>query len=288
MNLQAVIVVPQNFERSCELFQRNPGNSSSWEASTVQLYVDSGSIFAAQAIPPIVQQVLTLSINGVAPRADPTPLLLGTPSMITVAKLTTFDYMVPGIFAYAAIFLTMTVAQSFTADREKGLLKRVNTTPTTPSEFMASNVVSNMALALIQVGLIFGMAYLVGYRPMGGVASFLMAFVLVCLFALCNVGFGLITATISKSSGAATGISFLFIMPQMFLGTFVALNLTGTMLEVSRFVPSHYVTDALTSLFLRGAPITSLAILTDLAAISVVGVLALLSGIALFSRYGKG
>jgi ABC-type multidrug transport system permease subunit len=285
-NLQAVIVVPSNFERSCQLYQRNPANASSWETSTVQLYLDSGSMFAAQAIPPIVQHVLTASVSGIAPSADPTPILLGTPSMITVTKLTSFDYMVPGIFAYAAIFLTMTVAQSFTADREKGLLRRVNTTPTSPSEFMASNAVSNMVLALVQVGLIFGMAFLIGYRPMGGVPSFLMAFGLVSLFALCSVGFGLITATISKSSGAATGISFLFIMPQMFLGTFVALNLTGTMQEAAAFVPSHYVTDALTSLFLRGAPVTSPGILTDLAVISAVSIIVLLSGIALFKRYG--
>ena len=286
-NLQAVVVIPQDFERSCQLFHAFPSNSSSWEASTVQMYIDSGSMFAAQAIPPIVQQVLTVSIQGVTFAVNTTPIRLGTPSMVTVAKFTAFDYMAPGIFAYAAIFLTLTVAQSFTADRERGLLKRVNTTPTSPSEFMTSNVVSNMSLALIQVGLVFGMAYLLGYRPMGGVPSFLMAFVLVCLFALCSVGFGLITATISKSSGAATGISFLFIMPQMFLGTFVALNLTGTMQEATRFVPSHYVTDALTSLFLRGAPITSPAILMDLTVISVISTLVLLSGVVLFRRYGK-
>jgi ABC-type Na+ efflux pump permease subunit len=53
-NLQAVVVVPQGFERSCQIFRASPSNSSAWEASTVQLYVDSGSMFAAQAIPPIV------------------------------------------------------------------------------------------------------------------------------------------------------------------------------------------------------------------------------------------
>jgi ABC-type multidrug transport system permease subunit len=198
-----------------------------------------------------------------------------------------FDYMAPGIFAYAAIFLTMTVAQSFTTDRENGLLRRINTTPTTPAEFMMSQMISNMVTAIIQVALVFAMAYLVGYRPNGGASSFAMAFIIVSLFSLCNVGFGLITATIAKSSGAATGLSFVFIMPQMFLGTFVGFALSPSAQAAGKFVPSYYVTDALTSLFLRGAPLSSPTILLDLLVVSICGVVALLLGILLFRKYGK-
>jgi hypothetical protein len=41
------------------------------------------------------------------------------------------------------------------------------------------------------------------------------------MFSLCNVGFGLIPATIAKSSNAAIGIAFICIPPQMFPRTFV-------------------------------------------------------------------
>jgi len=84
-----------------------------------------------------------------------------------------------------------------------------------------------------------------------------------------------------KSSGAATGLSFLFILPQMFLGTFVPS--TG---GIGRFVPSYYVTDALTSLFLRGAPLSSPVILTDLLVVAVVGVVTMVVGIVVFQRFG--
>jgi len=107
------------------------------------------------------------------------------------------------------------------------------------------------------------------------------------IFSLCNVGFGLITATLAKSSGAATGIAFIFIMPQMFLGTFVGSALSATAQSVGKFVPSYYVTDALTSLFLRGAPVSSPAILIDLMVISAISIVALLAGILLFRKYGK-
>jgi hypothetical protein len=100
-----------------------------------------------------------------------------------------------------------------------------------------------------------------------------------------NVGFGLITATISKSAGAATGLSFLFVMPQLFLGTFVGASLSSGAQVVGKFVPSYYVTNALTSLLLRGAAITSPDILLDFAVVSVSCIAILAVGIALYAKY---
>jgi ABC-type multidrug transport system permease subunit len=131
------------------------------------------------------------------------------------------------------------------------------------------------------------MAFAVGYRPKGDISALALAFILVLVFSLCNVGFGLITATLAKSPGAATGIAFIFIMPQMFLGTFVGASLSSSAQSVSRFVPSYYVTDALTSLFLRGAPLQSSTIMLDLAVTISCSVAILITGVALFKKYGK-
>ena len=285
--LHAVLLIPSNFEQSCNSFWNNPTNPSLWTNTTVQLYLDSGSMFATQAVLPIVQQVLAITVYGELPSPSARPIQMSNPSLVQASKITMFDHMAPGIFAYAAIFITMTVAQSFAEDRETGLLRRINTTPTTPAEFMTSQAISNMVLALIQVALVFAMAYLVGYHPNGDTSSLIMAFIIVSVFSLCNVGFGLITATIAKSSGAATGLAFVFIMPQMFLGTFVGFALSPTAQAAGRFVPSYYVTDAITSLLLRGAPISSPTVLLDLAVVSVCSIAALLIGIALFRKYGK-
>lgn len=285
--IQAVLLIPENFGQSCNSFWEAPTNSNHWINTTVQLYLDSGSMFATQAIPPIIQQVLAATVYGDQPISVPRPIQIGSPSLVEASRLTMFDYFAPGIFAFAAIFITMTVAESFTTDREKGLLRRINVTPTTPTEFMTSQTISNMFAALIQVALVFVMAYLVGYRPNVDAASFALAFVIVLVFSLCNVGFGLITATIAKSPQAATGIAFIFIMPQMFLGTFVGAALSPSAQVAGKFMPSYYVTDALTSLFLRGAPISSPTILLDLAVVSICSVIALLLGIVLFRKYGK-
>ena len=152
---------------------------------------------------------------------------------------------------------------------------------------MTSQALSGMVSALIQAILVFAVAFGVGYRPKGDMSTLVVAFALVLVYSLCNVGFGLITATLAKSPGAATGIAFLFIMPQMFLGTFVGSALSATAQSVGRFVPSYYVTDALTSLFLRGAPILSPTILFDAILVLVTSISTLVIGILLFKRFGR-
>jgi len=285
--ISAIIIIPQDFEQSCDSYWSAPANPSQWVNTTLQVYVDSGSMFATQAIQPIVQQTLTATVYGQQTKTVATPIQISSPSLVQASATTTFEFFAPGLFAFASIFLIMIVAQSFTTDRETGLLRRINVTPTTATEFMSSQAISNMVSALIQAVLVFIMAYVVGYRPRGDIATVTMAFILVLVFSLGNVGFGLITATLAKSSGAATGIAFIFIMPQMFLGTFVGAALSATAQSVGKFVPSYYVTDALTSLFLRGAPASSPTILFDLAVVSAVSVGALLTGILLFRKYGK-
>ena len=141
-----------------------------------------------------------------------------------------------------------------------------------------------MVTAFIQAAIVFGLVYLMGFRPLVSSITIVLSFGLVLVFSLCNVGFGLITATIAKSSGAATGIAFLFLLPQLFLGTFVGASLSGAAQSASRFVPSFYVTDALTSLLLRGAPMTSPTILLDIAILVVSSVAILIVGILLFGR----
>jgi len=285
--IQAAIIIPERFGESCESYWKAPGEPSAWVYTTLELYLDSGSMFATQAIPPIIEQALATTVYGAKQTSAPRPIVVGSPSLIQAAKLTTFDYMAPGIFPFAAIFLVMMVAQSFTLDRERGLLRRISVTPTTPIEFMTSHALSNMITAVVQVAITFLAALLVGYRPKGDTASFVLAFVIMSIFALCCVGFGLISATLSKSPGAATGIAFLFILPMMFLGTYVTGGLAPGVQAAGRFVPSYYAYDALTSLFLRGAPVWSPTIIQDLAVVSIYSIVVLLLGVLLFRKYGR-
>ena len=195
-----------------------------------------------------------------------------------------FNLMAPGLFAYACIFIIMTVAQSFADFREQGLLRRLNTTPMSSTDFMFSNILSNMIISMVQVVIVFVLALLFGFRSNSDIVGILLAFLLMAIFSLSSVGLGLITASVSKSAGTATGISFIFILPQMFFGTFIPI--TDTTRPIAMFLPSYYATDALTSIF-SGASLTSANILIDFAFISIVSIAIVIIGILLFKKSGN-
>jgi ABC-2 type transport system permease protein len=233
----------------------------------------------------VVQRALLITLVGQSNLATPLPIQIANPSLISATQLTQFDYMAPGLFVFAGIFLIMTVAQSFTTEREEGLLKRINTTPTSSSEFITSNVISNMIIAIFQVIIVFLIMFLLGYHPLGGSIGIFIAFLLMIIFSFCSVGLGLIVASVAKSAGTATGLAFLFILPQIFFATFVPIGDISAI--IGRFLPAYYVTDVLTSIFLRGAPIMSVNIIIDFIILVSISVVLLILGIFLFGKYGN-
>ncbi|MFW9824590.1 MAG: ABC transporter permease [Candidatus Thorarchaeota archaeon] len=220
-------------------------------------------------------------------------LMLLFPAILTVAfgfafsdpELgNSFNAMAPGLFAYACIFIIMTVAQSFSDMREQGLLRRLNTTPMTSGDFMGSQVISNMIIAMLQVIVVFILAFPFGFRPNTNIGGFLLAFLLMAIYSLSSVGLGLITATIAKSSGTAVGLSFIFILPQMFFGTFIPI--TETTRPIAMALPSYYATDAISSIY-SGASLLNSNIIIDFAFVSIISILIVILGIFLFKKYGN-
>ena len=285
--VQAVLVIPAAFDASVQSYLSHPAEPGGWVNSTLSLYLDRASLVSGQVIPSVVQGVLVSGVLGVEQAVAPSPVGLNTPSLVQVRSQTVFDTFVPGLFAFASIFLIMMVAQSFTGDRESGMLRRVATTPTSASEIMTAQVLSYFLIGVVQALLVLGSALALGYRPDNGASAVAMGLAIASVFSICNVGFGLIAASLARTAGAATGISFLFLLPQMFLGTYVGMALSSTAQSAGRFVPSYYVTDALNSLFTRGAAVTSSTVLTDLGVVAASGLLILVAGIYVFRKFGR-
>jgi ABC-2 type transport system permease protein len=285
--IQGVLLIPASFDTSVVSFRSYPNESHDWINCTVSLYLDKGSLLSAQVIPSVAQQTLDAVVLGVNPRATTVPVTISSPSLVKVQATSAFSILAPGLFAFASIYMIMMVAQSYTGERENGLLTRIAATPATSADLISGSVLSYLVIALVQAVLVFLCVYALGYHPSTGLPGLAVGFLIVTVFATCNIGFGLITAAIAKSAGAATGISFVFLMPQLFLGTFVGASLSPAAQSAGRFVPAYYVTDALTSLFTRGASVMSQAVLTDLAVVSTSSVVILLVGIEVFKRFGN-
>ena len=196
-----------------------------------------------------------------------------------------FEYLVPGLFTLCGLFMAIPVALSFSEDREQGLLKRINTTPTTAAEFMGSHLISNMSMAIIQVAIIGLLSFLMGYRPDGPIAGMILTFVFMAIVSLSSIGFGLITATIAKSAKAAGGIVQIFILPQQIFASGL-YPLTPETRIISRFMPLHYASDALKLLF-DGIALSDLRIWGDLMVLIIYSLIIVILGILLFKKYGK-
>lgn len=281
-SIDAIVILPGDFGDSVDSFLQHPDDPGQWINTTIGLAVDQGSMIVGAAVPPMIQGVLSSTVFGSQALAVALPMELAASTQVASSHLSQFDFMVPGLFAYAAIFITLNVAQAFAAEREQGILRRINLTPTSSSEVILGNVASNMIVGAVQVAIVYVVSGLMGFSAQATLPGIAYAMTIVLFLVLCNVGFGLITASVVKSSGAATGLSFVFILPQMLLGAFIPLSPA-----MARFVPSYYVTDALTSLFLRGAPLSSPVILYDLLVVAVVGVLAVVVGVVTFQRFGR-
>ena len=279
--VMAVLIIPADFTASVDSYRANPGNTALWHNTTLALSVDKGSMMANAAVPPIVEQVIAALVTG-KNAITRSPVTVGAPTQVESQVISQFAFMAPGMFGYAAIFLIMIVAQAMTGEREQGLLRRISVTPTTIGDIFASQVFSNMIIGAVQVAIVYAASSLMGFRPQGGLPGIALAFLLVMILTTCSVGLGLIVATFARNAGAATGLSFVFVLPLMFLGTFVPAPE-----NVARFVPTWYVTDALTSILLRGAAVTSPSILLDVLTVSVASLVIMLAGVLLYRRFGK-
>ncbi len=281
-SIDAVIIIPFDFGESIDTYLNHPNNPAFWINTTVDLAVDKGSLLVGAAIPPMVTRVLTSTIFGDNMITMFLPVEIGVPTLVASSSLSQFDYMVPGLFSYAAIFLTMNVALAFATERGTGILRRIDLTATSSSEVIVGSVFSNLVVGGIQVLMVYIISNLMGFKPQSSILGILYALTIVLFLVLCNVGFGLITASLVNNSGAVMGLSFVFILPQMLLGTFVPASPS-----IARLVPSYYVTDALTSLFLRGASLNSPVIMYDLLIVATVSIVTIAVGILVFNKYGR-
>ena len=198
---------------------------------------------------------------------------------------TIFEFLVPGFISLSGMFIAIPVALAFSEDREQGMLKRINTTPTTAAEFMSSHILSNMGMAIIQVAIIFVLTFFMrGMRKITPI-GIILSFIFMVIFTLSTVGFGLITATISKSPKAAGGIVWIFMLPQQML----ASNLYPLPPEtglISMFMPLYYASDALTLLF-NGIALSNMRLWWDFLILIMFSLVLIIAGILLFQKYGR-
>jgi len=190
---------------------------------------------------------------------------LGNLPTWNIPGMSHFEFLVPGTMGFAVIYMIMMVSMALCAYREAGLLK-----------------IAFMIIAVFQAMIVLLLSVILGFRPQGGLPGLALVVVFLGLLAITAVGLGLITATVAKSSGAASGLSMIFVVPMMVFGTFLAVfnDMTRT---IARFTPNYYSTDSLILIF-NGASLSDPVIWQNLLILAIISLVAVIAGIQLFKR----
>jgi ABC-type transport system involved in multi-copper enzyme maturation permease subunit len=114
------------------------------------------------------------------------------------------------------------------------------------------------------------------------VVGLLLAIPSLALLGITAVGLGLITATVSKNSGAAGGLAVIYILPMMMFGAWLAVFDEAT-LTIARFMPNHYVTETLYVIFHTG-DLSNPVIWQNILILAGITVVITAIGILLFKR----
>ncbi len=198
------------------------------------------------------------------------------------SEMSHFEYLLPGVMGYAIIYMGMIVALTLVEYRKSGLLKRVQATPVSPTVYLGSHIIANMIIATVQGFIVLLVARLLGFEPLGGLAGLLLAALFLALLAISAVGLGLITASVSKDTSAAGGLSVIFIVPMMMFGALLAV-FNETTRNIARFMPNYYVSDSL-SVILHTGRLSDPAIWQNMLILATISLVVVVAGIQVFKK----
>lgn len=199
-----------------------------------------------------------------------------------VPGMSHFEYLLPGVMGYAVIYMGMIVALALVEYRKVGLLDRIEIAPISTAGYLISQIIANMIIATTQGLLVLVVAYIVGFRPQGGVVGILITALFLALLGVTAVGLALVITAVSKDTGTAGGISAIFIVPMMMFGALLVVFNEAT-LRIAKFMPNYYVSDTLIRVLHLGNysdPVVWENLLTLLA----IDVIVVAAGIWLFSK----
>lgn len=235
-----------------------------------KLYRDPASLAVLLLMPVGLTLVYYLALRNVSNDYYPVP------------GMNHFEYLLPGTMGYAVIYMGMMIALALSEYREAGLLKRLESTPTSPYEYLGSMIIAYATIAVFQGLIVLLVARILGYEPLGGLVGLLLACLFLALLGITAVGLGLLTATVAKSSGAASGLAVIFIVPMMMFGSFLAV-FDDTTRTIARFTPNYYVTDSLSVIFQTGS-VSDAVIWQNLLILAIISLVVVVGGIQLFKR----
>lgn len=200
--------------------------------------------------------------------------------------LSDLQFGVPGIIIFCILFLAMTTATTLVRDDASGTLKRLKLTGMTAIPLLSGVAIAQMVLAAFQVPLTFLAALAFGFKATG---SLFLAVGIGGLLSLAAVGIGLIVASLSRTDGEAADIAAIILVPMAFLsGALFPMpkaplaTLWGHVIQIYDILPPTHAVSAMRRVLVFGEGPGAIAF--ELSTLTVLSLLYLIAGVALYQR----
>lgn len=247
--LDATIILPEGFGDVPE-GQQLPGGQA-------QVLYDQSNQSAGQTLGSIMEGVFKDINQSLVPTTE--PFSIKTESTATKG-LTQFDYTFSGILGFTllslGIFGPTTV---FPRLKQRGVLRRYQTTTIKVWQYFVGNVISNAIVGLLALIVMFVAAMLIFDLNMRG--SYLNLALIVLLGVTMLFGIGLALGGWAKNENQAAPLAQLVTLPMMFLsGVFFPTFLMPELLQsITKYIPLTPIIDSIRLIITENAMLGDLA-----------------------------
>ena len=146
------------------------------------------------------------------------------------------DYVVPGILLMTVGYGSSTTAMAVNADMTEGIIARFRTMAISRSSVLTGHVLGALLRTMVSIGLLIGVAFLLGYRPSAGPLEWLAT---IGLLALVVVALTWLAVAVGLLAKTAQGIGPFILVVQMLPFVSSAFVPTGSMSAAVRWFAQH-------------------------------------------------
>jgi len=169
---------------------------------------------------------------------------------VTRTDVSRVDFFTPGVFALAVLssaFTGQAIATGF--ERQYGVLKRLGATPLPRSTLLLAKTLSVLTVELLQLLLVGGVAYALGWHPAGNVLSVLA---LVLLGTAAFSGLGLLLGGTLRGLTCLAVANLAWLLLLVLGGILFGLDSFGPAEPFLRLLPSAALSDGLRATLVDG------------------------------------
>jgi len=233
-----VLVIPEGYERS--LFQRVMFSDPTASVTIRYIYDPSSSSVSTKI------QILNAVLAGINQKlSGKPPFIKSAETSILTRKYRFIEFFIPGIIAMAVMTLSLFGTVNLNTElRQKGVIRKLSTTPITRTDWILSDILYQFILGVISTIAMLLVSYAV-FDVSLHIDVWLPAFILLDVFAF--IGIGMILTRFAKEAQSAAAAANAISFPMMFLsGSFFPIELMpGFLQTVARILPLYYVNEGL-------------------------------------------